>query len=51
MKKITLLMFIVFWAIALQAQNKLLSSIDEYYDGTSWQIYAGNNYDTIVITI
>lgn len=45
MKKITLLMFIVFWAIALQAQNKLLSSIDEYYDGTSWQIYAGNNYE------
>lgn len=45
MKKTTLLMFIVFSAIALQAQNKLLSSTDEYYDGTSWQIYAGNNYE------
>ena len=45
MKKITLLMFIVFPAIALQAQNKLLSSTDEYYDGTSWRIYAGNNYE------
>ena len=45
MRKITLLMFIGFSSIALQAQNKLLSSIDEYYNGTSWEIFSGNNYE------
>jgi hypothetical protein len=44
MKKITLLMLIIFATITLQAQNKLLSSIDEYYDGTSWYTTAANNY-------
>lgn len=45
MKKFTLLMLIVFMMIKLQAQNKLLSQIDEFYDGTSWQKFAGTNYE------
>jgi len=44
MKKITLLMLIAF-TITLHGQNKLLSSIDENYDGFSWQIQSGNNYE------
>ena len=45
MKKITLFMLIVFTSITLQGQNKLLSIINESYDGASWQKYAGTNYD------
>ncbi|QBN19910.1 T9SS type A sorting domain-containing protein [Flavobacterium nackdongense] len=44
MKKITLLSLIVF-TITSQAQNKLLSSIIENYNGSSWQKYAGHNYE------
>ena len=45
MKKITLLMLIAFTTIASPAQNKLLSSIDEYYNGTSWEKSRGTNYE------
>jgi hypothetical protein len=45
MKKITLLMLIVFTTIKLQGQNKLLSSIDEFYDGASWVNTSGDNYE------
>lgn len=31
--------------ITLQSQNKLLSSIDEYYDGSTWQKNSGFNYE------
>lgn len=44
MKKITLLMLIVF-TITTQGQNKLLSSIQESYNGSSWQNYSGYNYE------
>lgn len=37
-------MLIVF-TITLQGQNKLLSSIDESFDGTTWQIFGGTNYE------
>lgn len=45
MKKITLLMLIIFTTITLKSQNKLVSSIDEYYNGTSWQKSRGVNYE------
>lgn len=45
MKKITLLMLIVFTTIKLQGQNKLLSSIEEYYNGASWVNSSGDNYE------
>lgn len=45
MIKITSFMLIVFTAITLQGQNKLLSSVDESYNGTSWEKYAGSNYE------
>ena len=44
MKKITLLMLIVF-TMSIQAQNKLLSSIYESYDGTTWITHSGSNYE------
>ncbi|WP_445737658.1 T9SS type A sorting domain-containing protein [Mariniflexile sp.] len=44
MKKITLLLLIVF-TMTQQAQNKLLSSIDESYNGTSWDNSRGSNYE------
>jgi hypothetical protein len=44
MKKITLIMLFVF-TFAAQGQNKLLSSITEYYNGTSWAIGSGVNYE------
>lgn len=37
-------MLIVF-TITLQGQNKLLSSISEYYSGTSWEKSSGYNYE------
>lgn len=45
MKKITLLMLILLTTITTHAQNKLLSSIREYYDGNSWQNSSGENYE------
>lgn len=45
MKKITLLMLILLTTITSQAQNKLLSSIREYYDGNSWKNDRGENYE------
>ena len=44
MKKTTFLCFILF-AMALQGQNKLLSSIDEFYDGANWHYSSGANYE------
>lgn len=45
MKKLyTIIMAIVF-TITLQAQNKLLSSVNEYYDGNNWQNSWGYNYE------
>lgn len=44
MKKTILFMLIVF-TIALQGQNKLLSSVSEYYDGFSWENSGGVNYE------
>lgn len=45
MKKITLLMLVVF-TITLQGQNKLLSSVREYLDGNNvWQNGQGTNYE------
>lgn len=37
-------MLIVF-TITSQGQNKLLSSIYDLYDGSSWKFYSGNNYE------
>lgn len=45
MKKISLLLLIVFITISIQAQNKLLSSIDEYYNGALWVNGGGSNYE------
>jgi hypothetical protein len=44
MRKITILSFFIF-AITLQGQNKLLSSIDEFFDGLNWQYSSGANYE------
>lgn len=44
MKKITLFMLIVF-TIATHGQNKLLSSVNEYYNGGTWQNSWGHNYE------
>jgi hypothetical protein len=44
MKKITLLMLVIF-TISIQAQNKLLSSISEDYDGSDWSYSFGENYE------
>jgi hypothetical protein len=46
MKKITLLMLIALITSTTQAQNKLLSSTDEYYDGDlkAWVASYGSNY-------
>lgn len=46
MKKITLLLILSFIAISTQAQNKLLSSISEYYDSltSTWKKSSGSNY-------
>jgi hypothetical protein len=44
MKKTTLLMLIVF-TITSQGQNKLLSSITQYYNGSSWENSYGYNYE------
>lgn len=43
MKKITLLMLIVF-TMTTHAQNKLLSSIYESYFNNAWSVSSGNNY-------
>lgn len=45
MRKITLLMLIAFTTITAHGQNKLLSSIQEYYDGSSWVNSQGYNYE------
>jgi hypothetical protein len=45
MRKITLLMLIAFMTITAHGQNKLLSSIQEYYDGSSWVNNQGYNYE------
>ncbi|MEC5165731.1 hypothetical protein RCH18_001463 [Flavobacterium sp. PL11] len=45
MKKITFIVLIVFTTITFQGQNKLLSSIDQYYNGSSWQTRSGYNYE------
>ncbi|TDD99466.1 T9SS type A sorting domain-containing protein [Flavobacterium cellulosilyticum] len=44
MKKITLLMLIA-CTITMQGQNKLLSSTQEYYDGSNWQKINATNYE------
>lgn len=44
MKKITLLMLIVF-TITSQGQNKLLSSITQYHNGSSWDNNYAYNYE------
>ncbi|MBC7845086.1 MAG: T9SS type A sorting domain-containing protein [Flavobacterium sp.] len=44
MRKITLLMLIVF-TITSQGQTKLLSSINQYYNGSSWENSRGYNYE------
>lgn len=44
MRKITILGFIIF-TMTLQGQSKLLSSINEFFDGTTWQYTSGANYD------
>ncbi|MEN3323049.1 T9SS type A sorting domain-containing protein [Mariniflexile soesokkakense] len=44
MKKITLGMLLVFTTV-LHAQTKLLSSINQYYNGSSWENNWGSNYD------
>lgn len=44
MKKITLLMLLVF-TITTQAQNKLLSSISEFYNNNTWETNSGENYE------
>lgn len=44
MKKITLLMLIVF-TIAAHGQNKLLSSINEQYYNSTWNNSSGSNYE------
>ncbi|GIZ07345.1 T9SS type A sorting domain-containing protein [Flavobacterium sp. UMI-01] len=44
MKKITLLILIVF-TINVKSQTKLLSSIDQYLDGSNWINSWGHNYD------
>ena len=45
MKKITLLMLIVFMTIAVHAQNKLLSSVRELNNNGTWQNSDGTNYE------
>jgi len=45
MKKITLFTLILLTTITTHAQNKLLSSIREYYNGASWQNSSGENYE------
>lgn len=45
MKKITLLLLVVFMTITTHGQNKLMSSLDEqYYNGT-WNNSSGTNYE------
>jgi hypothetical protein len=44
MKKITLIILIAF-TVPSQGQNKLLSSVNEYYNGSSWQNNWGYNYE------
>lgn len=44
MKKLYTIVLMLF-VIALQGQNKLLSSIQESYNGSSWQNYSGYNYE------
>ncbi|MDO7174115.1 hypothetical protein [Mariniflexile sp. AS56] len=44
MKNITFLSLLVF-SMTLQAQTKLLSSTEEYNDGTSWKLISGYNYE------
>jgi hypothetical protein len=44
MKKITLLLLFMI-AITSHGQNKLLSSIDEYYSGSTWEKRSGYNYE------
>ena len=45
MKKITLLMLIVFTTVTMQAQNQLLSSIEEYNYSGNWVNGNGFNYE------
>ncbi len=45
MKKITFLILIALITITTHGQNKLLSSIREYYNGSSWQKSGGENYE------
>ena len=45
MKKITLLLLIVFMTITTHGQNKLLSSIDEQYYNSTWNKSSGTNYE------
>lgn len=44
MKKLYTIAMMLF-VITLQGQNKLLSSIQESYNGSSWQNYSGYNYE------
>lgn len=44
MKKLYTIIIMLF-VITLQGQNKLLSTINEYYDGSSWQNSWGYNYE------
>lgn len=44
MKKLYTIAIMLF-VITLQGQNKLLSSIQESYNGSSWQNYSGYNYE------
>lgn len=44
MKKITLLLLFMI-TITSHGQNKLLSSIDEYYSGSTWEKRSGYNYE------
>ena len=45
MKKILLISLLFFSAIYVQGQNKLESSINEYYDGAVWYMETGVNYE------
>lgn len=36
---------LILFTMTLQGQNKLLSSIEEYYDGSTWENIQGSNYE------
>ncbi|WPR72666.1 T9SS type A sorting domain-containing protein [Flavobacterium sp. NG2] len=45
MKKLYTIIFLIVFTILGRAQNKLLSSINEYYTGSSWEKSWGYNYE------